>query len=245
MPANANIKPHQTTVNDAEIAKFAAMADEWWDLHGKFKPLHQMNPLRIAYIRDRASGIGGRGLQDLRVLDIGCGGGLLAEPLCRLGAKVTAIDAGERNVQVAKFHAEKEGLAIDYRFATAEELAAAGEQFDCVTALEIIEHVDHVPQFLEACAALVKPGGTLFISTLNRTAKAFGMAILGAEYLLRLLPKGTHEWRKFITPAELVLAAAKQGLVLQELKGFSYRPLSQQWRLSDDLSVNYIAAFRR
>lgn len=229
-----------STVNDAEIAKFSAMAEEWWDPRGKFKPLHQMNPVRIGYIKSHMNGF-----EEKSVLDIGCGGGLLAEPMARLGAAVTAIDAGAKNIAIATLHAQKEGLEIDYRHTTAEALATTGAQYDCVTALEIIEHVYHVPAFLAACAQLVKPGGLLFVSTLNRTAKSYAMAILGAEYLLRWLPVGTHEWKKFLKPAELISEAEKHHLTLHSADGFSFAPLSQKWSISKDLSVNYMVCLRK
>ena len=227
-----------TTVNAAEVAKFTAMADEWWDVNGKFKPLHQMNPVRIGYIKNKIGE-----LKDARILDIGCGGGLLAEPLARLGAKVTGIDASEKNITIAKLHAEKENLSIDYQFTTAETLRT--EKFDAVTALEIIEHVDNVPQFIAACSALVKPDGLLFISTLNRTAKSYLGAIVGAEMVLRWLPRGTHDWKKFMKPAEIIGEAEKQNLTLLTIDGFSFSPLSQQWKITRDVSMNYILVFKK
>ncbi len=228
-----------TTINAAEVAKFSAMAEEWWDPAGKFKPLHEMNPSRLRYIKDRLQVAGAR------VLDIGCGGGLIAEPLARMGANVTAIDASEKNIHIAKLHTEKEGLTIDYRFAAAEELAEAGEAYDAVTALEIIEHVDNVPAFIAACAKLVKPQGLLFISTLNRTPQSYLAAIVGAEYLLRWLPIGTHEWEKFLKPAEIILEAEKQGLKLQSLDGFRFNPFTRSWKTNHDVSINYMVVLRR
>ena len=237
MHAESNKKSN--TANPAEIAKFSAMAEEWWDVNGKFKPLHQMNPSRIRYIKEKVGG----DLKKLRLLDIGCGGGLLAEPLARLGAQVTAIDASEKNIKIAKLHAEKENLSIDYRFTTAEELNAP--PYDVVTALEIIEHVDHVPQFIETCAARLKPGGMLFISTLNRTAKSYLAAIVGAEMVLRWLPRGTHEWKKFLKPAEIITEAEKHNLQLVAIDGFSFAPISQQWKVTKDVSVNYMLVFTK
>lgn len=228
-----------TTVNDAEIAKFAAMADEWWDPAGKFKPLHEMNPLRLRYIKERFQVSGSK------ILDIGCGGGLIAEPLARMGANVTAIDASEKNIYIAKAHAEKEGLEIDYRFATAEELAENGEQFDTVTALEIIEHVDNVPAFIEACTRLVKPNGLLFMSTLNRTPQSYLAAIVGAEYILRWLPVGTHEWKKFLKPAEIILEVEKHGATLQSLDGFRFNPINRSWKINADVSINYMLVLKK
>ena len=236
MSAESNKKP--TTVNAGEIAKFTAMADEWWDVNGKFKPLHQMNPARIRYIKDKTAAAD---FKKLRILDIGCGGGLLAEPLARLGAQVTAIDASEKNISIAKLHAEKENLSIDYRHTTAEELNTP--PYDVVTALEIIEHVDHVPQFIETCAARVKPGGKVFISTLNRTAKSYLTAIIGAEMVLRWLPRGTHEWKRFLKPAEIITEAERHHLSLTAMDGFSFSPLTQQWKVTKDVSVNYILCF--
>lgn len=229
-----------TTVNDTEIAKFSAMADEWWDPTGKFKPLHEMNPLRLRYIKDKTQNITG-----LQILDIGCGGGLIAEPLARMEAQVTAVDASEKNIQIAKLHAEKEGLKIDYRFATAEELSQNGETFDIVTALEIIEHVDNVPAFIAACAALVKPGGLLFISTLNRTPQSYLAAIVGAEYLLRWLPVGTHDWQKFLKPAEIIMEAEKNSVALEALDGFRFNPITRHWKISKDVSINYMLVFKK
>jgi 2-polyprenyl-6-hydroxyphenyl methylase/3-demethylubiquinone-9 3-methyltransferase len=237
MHAESNKKSN--TANPAEIAKFSAMAEEWWDVNGKFKPLHQMNPSRIRYIKEKLGG----DFKKLRLLDIGCGGGLLAEPLARLGAQVTAIDASEKNIKIAKLHAEKENLSIDYRFTTAEELNAP--PYDVVTALEIIEHVDHVPQFIATCAARLKPGGMLFISTLNRTAKSYLTAIVGAEMVLRWLPRGTHEWKKFLKPAEIITEAEKHNLQLVAIDGFSFTPISQQWKVTKDVSVNYMLVFTK
>lgn len=237
MHAESNKKSN--TANPAEIAKFSAMAEEWWDVNGKFKPLHQMNPSRIRYIKEKVGG----DLKKLRLLDIGCGGGLLAEPLARLGAQVTAIDASEKNISIAKLHAERENLSIDYRAITAEELNTP--PYDVVTALEIIEHVDHVPQFIETCAARLKPGGMLFISTLNRTAKSYLTAIVGAEMVLRWLPRGTHEWKKFLKPAEIITEAEKHNLQLVAIDGFSFTPISQQWKVTKDVSVNYMLVFTK
>lgn len=235
------------TVDDAEIAHFSAMAEEWWDAQGKFKPLHGMNALRVGFIRDHIATTHRRDitqaepLKGIRVLDVGSGGGLLCEPMRRLGAEVTGVDAAEKNIAVASLHAEQMGLDITYRHSTAEALAEAGKQYDVVFALEIIEHVADVEAFLASVAALVKPGGLLFMSTMNRTAKAYAMAILGAEYILRWLPKGTHHWNKFLKPSELILPLERHGIRTLDLQGMVYNPFSTDWRLdAKDLSVNYI-----
>jgi 2-polyprenyl-6-hydroxyphenyl methylase/3-demethylubiquinone-9 3-methyltransferase len=234
------------TIDPGEVARFSAMAAEWWDPTGKFKPLHRLNPIRLAYIRDHLctrfdrDPRSLRSLEDLKILDIGCGGGLVAEPLCRLGAEMTGIDASEKNIATASVHAEEGGLSIDYRATTAEELAASGRTFDAVIALEIVEHVVQVPLFLSSCAALTKPGGSLIMSTLNRTAKSYLMAIVGAEYVLRWLPRGTHQWEKFLRPSELTNGIETTGLTVTDLTGASYNPLTDEWTLSRDLAVNYM-----
>lgn len=237
----------QTTVDPAEIAKFEAMAAEWWDPAGKFKPLHLMNPCRLDYITRQIAAEFGRDLNQpmpfdgLRLLDIGCGGGLLSEPMARLGATVVGADAAERNIPVAKVHAEQSGLNIDYRATTAEAMAAAGEQFDIVLNMEVIEHVADPLSYLTACMALLKPGGLHLCSTINRNPKSFAVAIVGAEYVMRWLPKGTHEWHKFITPEELYDLLKNAGLNPVDRKGFVFNPVSWQWSISDrDLSVNYV-----
>lgn len=236
----------------AELAKFAALADRWWDPDGEFRPLHRLNPVRIGYIRDAAIDRFGRDprsvtpLAGLRFVDIGCGGGLIAEPMARLGAQVTAIDAVERNIEVAALHAEKRGLAIDYRATTAEDLAASGERFDIVLSLEIVEHVADPHAFLATCAGLVAPGGMLVASTLNRTPKAFALAIVGAEYVMRWLPRGTHDWKKFVRPSELVRGLAAGGAETVDLTGVTLDPLSGEWRLDPrNLAVNYMALAHR
>ena len=246
MAGTAHI-PHASTVDPAEIERFSRIAEEWWDPTGKFAPLHRLNPLRIGYIRDRAvlhwqrDTLSGTPLKGLSVLDIGCGGGLLSEPMARLGAQVTGIDAAQRNITVAGLHAEKQGLAIDYKQHTAEVLAEAGGQFDVVLALEIVEHVADVDLFLKSCGRLVKPGGLLFLSTLNRTAKAWVLAIAGAEYVLGWLPRGTHDWKKFLKPSEVVRGLAAGGIEVKEIVGVVYSPLSRAWSLNKrDLDVNYM-----
>ena len=239
----------QTTVDDAEIAKFTAMAAEWWDPNGKFKPLHMLNPCRLDYITSQIAGEFDRDLTQplpfagLRILDIGCGGGLLCEPMARLGATVVGVDAAERNIPVAQAHAAQSGLEIDYRFDTAENLAANGEQFDVVMNMEVVEHVSDPLAYLTACQQLLRPGGLMVCSTINRNPKSFAVAILGAEWVMRWLPKGTHEWHKFITPDELFDLIRNAGLDPVDRKGFVFNPIAWTWRLSDrDLSVNYVTA---
>lgn len=245
---------NSASVNPEEIAKFEAMADEWWSETGKFAPLHKFNPVRIGYIRDQLSGIGSQKEKNLpitdyrsliTILDIGCGGGLLAEPLARLGYNVTGIDASEKNIRIAQLHAEQGGVNVDYQAISAEELAATGAQFDMVCAMEVIEHVADVEGFLKAAASMVKPGGLLLVATLNRTPKSFALAIVGAEYILRWLPKGTHDWKKFLKPSEIAAPVQAAGLMLRELKGAVYNPLKGSWSLSEDVSVNYMLLAER
>lgn len=238
-----------STIDPAEIAKFEAMAAEWWDPHGKFKPLHMLNPCRLDYITSQIAAEFGRDLgadapfAGLRILDIGCGGGLLSEPMARLGAEVVGADAAERNIPVARLHAEQSGLQIDYRHTTAEDMAAAGERFDVVLNMEVVEHVADPQAYLTACHDLLKPGGLMICSTLNRNPKSFVMAIIGAEYVMRWLPKGTHEWSKFITPDELYDLLRKAGLDPVDRKGMVFNPLGWSWSLSErDLGVNYVTA---
>ena len=238
---------HASTVDAGEIERFSRIAEEWWNPAGKFAPLHRLNPVRLGYIRDRAAAhwqrepLSGTPLAGLSLIDIGCGGGLICEPMARLGAQVTGIDAAPRNVAVAALHAEKQGLTIDYRQHTAEALVQAGQQFDIVLALEIVEHVADAGLFLKSCGQLVKPGGLLFLSTLNRTAKAWALAIAGAEYILGWLPRGTHDWKKFLRPSEVVRGLAAGGVEAQEIVGVVYSPLSRRWSLNKgDLDVNYM-----
>ena len=237
------------TIDPAEVAKFEAMAAEWWDPNGKFKPLHMLNPCRLDYITTQIAAQFGRDLKaprpfdGLRLLDIGCGGGLLTEPMARLGATVVGADAAGGNIPVARLHAEQSGLDIDYRHCAAETLAEAGEQFDVVLAMEIVEHVADPQGFMDTCAGLLKPGGLLLCSTLNRNAKSYLVAIIGAEQVMRWLPRGTHEWHKFITPDELAALIGKAGLDAVDRKGMVFNPISWRWSLSDrDLSVNYVTA---
>ncbi|WP_424943531.1 bifunctional 2-polyprenyl-6-hydroxyphenol methylase/3-demethylubiquinol 3-O-methyltransferase UbiG [Aliiroseovarius crassostreae] len=238
-----------SSVDPSEVEKFAAMAAEWWDPTGKFKPLHMMNPVRLDYITSQIAAEFGRDLADdkpfagLRILDIGCGGGLLSEPMARLGADVVGADATERNIPVAKTHAEEMGLEIDYRHTTAEAIEASGERFDVVLNMEVVEHVADPLAFLTSCQKLLKPGGLLICSTINRNPKSFMVAIVGAEHVMRWLPKGTHEWSKFITPDELEDMLAESLLRVVDRKGFVFNPLTWQWSISDrDLSVNYVTA---
>ena len=239
----------QSTIDAAEVAKFEAMAAEWWDPTGKFKPLHMMNPCRLDYITRQIAGEFDRDLSapkpfaGLRLLDIGCGGGLLSEPMARLGAEVVGADAAERNIPVAQIHAEQSGLAIDYRNTTAEALAAAGEQFDVVLNMEVVEHVADPLAYLTACHDLLRPGGLHICSTINRNPKSFAVAIVGAEVVMRWLPRGTHDWAKFITPDELVALLGEAGLEPVDRKGFVFNPLLWSWSISArDLSVNYVTA---
>jgi len=235
-----------TTINDAEIAKFTAMAEEWWDPTGKFKPLHKFHPVRLGYIREHAiahfgrDGTQMRPLEGLEILDVGCGGGLLCEPLARLGATVTGIDAAERNIAIAKIHAEQSGLSIDYRTTTSEALAEEGRTFDMVLNMEVVEHVDNVPLYMKSCADLVRPGGLMLTATLNRTARAYALAIVGAEYVLGWLPKGTHDWKKFLTPDEIGTLLRRSGLVVTDETGVVFHPLADEWRRSRDMGVNYM-----
>ena len=237
------------SIDPAEIAKFEAMAAEWWDPNGKFKPLHMLNPCRLGYITDQIAAEFDRDLSQprpfagLRLLDIGCGGGLLSEPMARLGAEVVGADPAARNIPVARLHAEQEGLEIDYRTTSAELLAEAGERFDVVLNMEVIEHVPDPAAFLVTSRELLRPGGLLICSTINRNARSFAMAIVGAEWVMRWLPKGTHEWRKFITPDELQAMQRAAGLEPVDRKGFVFNPVSWSWSISPrDLSVNYATA---
>jgi 2-polyprenyl-6-hydroxyphenyl methylase/3-demethylubiquinone-9 3-methyltransferase len=239
-------EPRRTTVDPTEIDRFSRMAAEWWDPTGKFKPLHKFNPVRLAYIRDRVAEQFGRDprssrpFDGLRFLDIGCGGGLLCEPMARLGASVVGADASETNIEVARLHAAQSGVAIDYRATTAEDLADAGEQFDVILNMEVVEHVSDVPLYLSKCAQMVKPGGIMFVATINRTLKALGLAIVGAEYVLRWLPRGTHQYEKLVRPAELERALSDAGMAITDRTGVTYNVLADRWQKSRDLDVNYM-----
>lgn len=246
MSENATRGAAPGTVDRAEIARFARIARAWWEPEGEFRALHKMNPARLGFIRDRLAAWFGRDIRDtrpfngLRLVDIGCGGGLVSEPLARLGFAVTGVDAGEEMLEVARGHAAASGTIVDYRHATAEDLAAAGETFDAVLALEVIEHVADPMLFLAAAARLVRPGGALIAGTINRTPKAFLFAVVGAEYLLRWLPRGTHRWDKFRRPSELAAGLRPHGLAIKEIAGIAYNPLSDTWSVSPDIAVNYL-----
>jgi len=244
--------PEAPSVDPGEIDKFRAMAADWWSPTGKFAPLHKFNPVRLGFIRDRAVAhfkleeAARRPLAGLRALDIGCGGGLVAEPLARLGADVTGVDAGDANIKAALVHAEAAGLAIDYRVGAVEGLIAARERpYDIVLSLEVVEHVADPARFIGDCARLLKPGGLMFLATLNRTAKAYALAIVGAERVLRWLPRGTHDWSKFVTPEEARTALAGAGLEVQPPVGVSFSPLGGQWSITTDTSVNYMLTATR
>lgn len=235
-----------TTINDAEVAKFTAMAEEWWDPKGKLKPLHKLNPARLSYIREHLLAHFGRDatamrpFEGLSILDVGCGGGLLCEPLARLGATVTGIDAAERNIAIAKLHAEQSGLKIDYQATTSEALAAKGQKYDLVLNMEVVEHVDNVPLYMKSCADLVKSGGLTLTATLNRTLRAKLFAVIGAEQVLRWLPKGTHDWNKFLTPDEIRTLLTRNGLKVIDETGVVYHPIGDEWRRSPDMAINYM-----
>jgi 2-polyprenyl-6-hydroxyphenyl methylase / 3-demethylubiquinone-9 3-methyltransferase len=244
--------PHHTqTLDRDEVVRFARLSGEWWDERGSFRQLHRINPVRLAYIRDQLCQRFGRdakqaaNLSGLSVLDIGCGGGLVCEPLARLGARVTGIDPAAENIAAAKAHASAAGLNIAYEVATAEELAARGRRYDVVLLLEVVEHVPDVPAFIKTVAPLVKPGGMMILSTLNRTLKAYALAIVGAELILRWLPVGTHQWQRFVKPEELASALTAEGLTLAGTEGLIYDPFSDEWRLGSDTDVNYFAAAMR
>ena len=242
----------KTTIDPTEVAKFETMATEWWDPNGKFKPLHILNPCRLDYITNQIAAEFNCDLtkpepfKNLRILDIGCGGGLLSEPMARLGAKVVGADAAPSNIPVAQIHAKQSGLTIDYRHTTAEDLSAAGEHFDVVLNMEVIEHISEPVAYLSACHDLLKQGGIMICSTINRNPKSFIMAIIGAEWVMRWLPKGTHDWSKFITPEELYTLLRNAGFDLVDRKGMIFNPVTWSWSLSaHDLSCNYITTSLR
>jgi 2-polyprenyl-6-hydroxyphenyl methylase/3-demethylubiquinone-9 3-methyltransferase len=239
------------TLDEDEVARFAAMADEWWDPHGKFRPLHQLNPVRLTFIRDQLcthferDATTPRALEGLTIVDIGCGGGLLCEPMARLGAKVTGLDPAEQSIEAARIHATAQRLDIDYRAERAETLRQTGTLFDAVFAMEVVEHVPDVPEFAKLSASLVRPGGLMLLSTINRTLKSYALAIVGAEYVMRWLPIGTHRWDRFVTPVELARACKGAGLDETSRKGMVFNPLAGSWNLSTDTDVNYLMAAER
>ncbi len=238
-----------TSVNKKEIEKFSKMAEEWWDPNGKFKPLHKFNPIRIRYIKDNIIdhfnlNDKSKPLNKINILDIGCGGGLLSEPMSRLGADVVGIDASEKNIKIAKMHAEKNNLKIDYKITSPEKLKT-NKKFDVILNMEIVEHVEDVNFFIKSCAKLLKKNGIMFVATLNKTLKSYVFGIIGAEYIMRWLPIGTHEWEKFVNPDDLIAISKKNNLNLRKLDGMKYNLLKDQWTISADKSVNYISIFNK
>lgn len=239
------------TLDEAEVAWFAALANEWWDPQGKFRPLHAINPTRLGFIRDQVCMQFGRGdrtirpFEGLAIADIGCGGGLLCEPMARLGARVTGLDPAEDSIKAAHAHASAQGLEIDYRAERAEDMAERETRFDIVIAMEVVEHVPDVPAFLKVASGLVSPGGLLLLSTINRTVKSYALAIVGAEFVLRWVPVGTHRWDRFVTPGELSNACSLAGLTESVRKGMVFNPLTSSWHLSEDTDVNYLMAASR
>src|SRR5688572_4984813 len=239
------------SIDPDEVEQFARLGAQWWNPRGPMAALHKFNPVRLGYIRDQAVAHSSRDpkkldcLSGLRILDIGCGGGILSEPLARLGAQVVGADPSEENVAVAAAHAKDSGVSVDYRATTAEDLATQREQFDLVLAMEVVEHVTNVDGFVAACASMVKPGGLMIAATLNRTMKSFALAIVGAEYILRWLPRGTHQWDKFVTPEELERALVAGGLGVTAERGVIYNLLADRWQLSDDMDVNYMMVAAR
>jgi 2-polyprenyl-6-hydroxyphenyl methylase / 3-demethylubiquinone-9 3-methyltransferase len=247
--ADPALQTSSATLDPAELDRFQRIASEWWDPRGKFRPLHQIGPARLRFLRDeilrhfaRPAAGGLRPLTGITVLDIGCGGGLICEPLARLGARVTGLDPGQDSIEAARRHAAGQGLGVDYRVGRVEELEAEGLSFDVVVCLEVVEHVPDVGAFLKTCAALVRPGGLMLLSTINRTVKAYLLAIVGAEYVLRWLPVGTHQWERFVTPQELARHAVAAGLDAPAFRGLVYNPLADVWSLGDDTDVNYLAS---
>jgi len=235
------------TINKKEIEKFSKIAEEWWNPQGKFRPLHKFNPIRISYIKENIIKTfklddNEIPLKDIKILDIGCGGGLLSEPMCRLGAKVTGIDASDKNIKVAKLHSKKNNLQIDY-FCSSPEKFNAKDKFDVILNMEIVEHVEDVNFFLESCSKLLKKNGIMFVATLNKTLKSYVFAIVGAEYILRWLPIGTHEWEKFIKPEELISILEKNNFKLDKINGMNFNLIKNKWSVGNDKSVNYIAKF--
>jgi 2-polyprenyl-6-hydroxyphenyl methylase/3-demethylubiquinone-9 3-methyltransferase len=249
-----NAAPHSASVDPQDVARFNALGEEWWDLWGPMRALHKLNPTRVTYVADilaaelhpEAGSVDQKTpLAGLSILDIGCGAGILSEPLAKLGANMTSIDPAPVNIDVARAHAEKSGLTIDYRATTAEELAATGAAFDAVLIMEVVEHVADRRGFIEAAASLVRPGGFLFAATLNRTLKSYALAIVGAEYVLRWVKPGTHNWQQFVTPQELAADFRSSGLEIFDRTGVVYQPLFDEWRTSDDCGVNYMMAAQK
>ena len=235
------------TINKEEIEKFSKIADEWWDPEGKFKPLHKFNPIRISYLKENiieTFKLNNKRtpLKNVKILDIGCGGGLLSEPMCRLGASVTGIDASKKNIDIAKLHSKKNNLKIDY-FCSSPEKYKVKDKFDVILNMEIVEHVEDINIFLKSCTNLLKKNGIMFVATLNKTLKSYIFAIVGAEYILRWLPIGTHEWEKFVTPDELISILKKNNLKLDKIDGMNFSILTNRWKVGNDKSVNYIAKF--
>ena len=243
--------PQKSSIDPEEVARFSAMAEDWWKADGKFAPLHKFNPVRLSYIREHLlahfgrDGAEMRPFEGLSILDVGCGGGLLCEPLARLGATVTGIDAAERNIAIARLHAEQSGVAVTYEATTSEALAARGEQYDMVLNMEVVEHVDNVPLYMKSCADLVKPGGLTLTATLNRTLRARLFAVFAAEQVLRWLPKGTHDWNKFLTPDEIRTLLTRNGLRVTAETGVVFHPLGDEWRKSRDMAINYMIMAER
>ena len=238
-----------TSVNKKEIEKFSKMAEEWWDPNGKFKPLHKFNPIRIRYIKDNIINHfnlndKSKPLNKINILDIGCGGGLLSEPMSRLGANVVGIDASEKNIKIAKMHAKKNNLKIEYKNTSPENLKT-NKKFDVILNMEIVEHVEDINFFIKSCSKLLKKNGIMFVATLNKTLKSYIFGIIGAEYIMRWLPIGTHEWEKFVNPDDLIAIAKKNNLTVQKLDGMKYNLIKDQWTLSNDKSVNYISIFNK
>ena len=232
------------SINKKEVEKFSKIAEEWWNPDGKFKPLHNFNPIRIKYIKeniikDLNLKISNKPLKNIDILDIGCGGGLLSEPMCRLGANVVGIDASKKNIEVAKFHAKKNNLKIDYKSSSPEKLKTK-KKFDIILNMEIVEHVEDIDFFIKESSKLLKKNGTMFVATLNKTLKSYLFGIVGAEYILKWLPIGTHDWQKFISPNELLRISKKNNLILKKLNGMKFNLINNEWKLSDDVSVNYI-----
>ncbi|MEE9314469.1 MAG: bifunctional 2-polyprenyl-6-hydroxyphenol methylase/3-demethylubiquinol 3-O-methyltransferase UbiG [Rhizobiaceae bacterium] len=240
-----------STIDQSEVDHFSSLAQEWWNPTGKFKPLHKFNPVRLTYIREKLcehfdlDPKAHNAFKGLKMLDIGCGGGLLSEPMAKMGATVVGADAGETNIEVAKLHAKQSGVKVDYRATTAEDLAAAGEKFDVVLNMEVVEHVADVELFMTACASMVKPGGLMLVATINRTMKAKTLAIFMAENVLRWLPKGTHQYEKLVTPSELTAPTEAEGMTILEKVGVSYNPINDSWNRSNDLDVNYMVLATR